>query len=135
MPSYRAHDSTSCHVTTRDISRFLSVIFCTGHRYNVKRKLSNLETKNTSFVNISASLHLMLLLMATTCSLTLIVFWSRALKIQQRFRVLFVHRIVAGKRPVSWLISLTETSFSSAKNKMYACSAALKAHIKTLHRK
>ena len=73
MHSYRSHDSTSCHVTARDISRFHSVIFCTGHRYNVKSKLSNLESKNTSFVNISSSLHLMLLLMASACSLTLIV--------------------------------------------------------------
>ena len=54
MHSYRSHDSTSCHVTARDISRFHSVIFCTGHRYNVKSKLSNLESKNTSFVNISS---------------------------------------------------------------------------------
>ena len=52
MHSYRSHDSTSCHVTARDISRFHSVIFCTAHRYNVKSKLSNLESKNTSFVNI-----------------------------------------------------------------------------------
>ena len=73
MHSYRSHDSTSCHVTARDISRFHSVIFCTAHRYNVKSKLSNLESKNTSFVNISSSLHLMLLLMASACSLTLIV--------------------------------------------------------------
>ena len=71
--SYRSHDSTSCHVTARDISRFHSVIFCTAHRYSVKSKLSNLESKNTSFVNISSSLHLMLLLMASACSLTLIV--------------------------------------------------------------
>ena len=80
MHSYRSHDSTSCHVTARDISRFHSVIFCTGHRYNVKSKLSNLESKNTSFVNNSSSLHLMLLLMASACSLPFIVFWSRALK-------------------------------------------------------
>ena len=73
MHSYRSHDSTSCHVTARDISRFHSVIFCTAHRYSVKSKLSNLESKNTSFVNISSSLHLMLLLMASACSLTLIV--------------------------------------------------------------
>ena len=73
MHSYRSHDSTSCHVTARDISRFHSGIFCTAHRYNVKSKLSNLESKNTSFVNISSSLHLMLLLMASACSLTLIV--------------------------------------------------------------
>ena len=52
MHSYRSHDSTPCHVTARDIFRFHSVIFCTGHRYNVKSKLSNLESKNTSFVNI-----------------------------------------------------------------------------------
>ena len=45
MHSYRSHDSTSCHVTARDISRFHSVIFCTGHRYHVKSKLSNLEVK------------------------------------------------------------------------------------------
>ena len=63
MHSYRSHDSTSCHVTALDISRFHSVIFFTGHRYNVKSKLSNLESKNTSFVNISSSLHLMLLLL------------------------------------------------------------------------
>ena len=135
MPSYRAHDSTSCHVTTRDISRFHSVIFRTGRHYNVKSKLSKLESKNTSFVNISSSLHLMLLLMTSACSLTLIVFWSRALKIQQKLHVLFVRRIVAGKRPVSWLISLTETSLSSTKNEMYACSAALKARVKPLHGK
>ena len=61
------------HVTARDISRFHSVILCTGLCYNVKSKLSNLESKNTSFVNISSSLHLMLLLMASACSLTLIV--------------------------------------------------------------
>ena len=73
MHSYRSHDSTSCHVTARDISRFHSVIFCTGHRYNVKSKLSNLENKNTSFLNISSSLHLMLLLMASACLLTLTV--------------------------------------------------------------
>ena len=77
MPSYRANDNTSCHITTSDISRFHSVIFCTGHRYNVKSKLSNLESKNTSFVNISSSLHLMLLLMASACSLTL--FFGHAL--------------------------------------------------------
>ena len=34
------------------VSRFHSVIFCTGHRYNVKSKLSNLESKNTSFIDI-----------------------------------------------------------------------------------
>ena len=61
MHSYRSHDSTSCHVTARDISRFHSVIFGTAHRYSVKSRLSNLESKNTSFVNISSSLHLMLL--------------------------------------------------------------------------
>ena len=45
MHSYRSHDSTSCHVTARDISRFHSVIFCTGHRYNVKSKLSIWKVK------------------------------------------------------------------------------------------
>ena len=60
---------------------------------------------------------------------------SRALKIQQKFHVLFVGRIVAGEIPVFWLISLTEKSFSSAKNVMYACSSALKARVKTLHGK
>ena len=80
MHSYRSHDSTSCQVTTRDISRFHSVIFCTGHRYNVKSKLSNLESKNTSFVNISTSLHLMLLFMASACSLTLIVLSISAMR-------------------------------------------------------
>ena len=49
--------------------------------------------------------------------------------------MLFVGRIVAGEIPVFWLISLTETSFSSAKNVMYACSSALKARVKTLHGK
>ena len=73
MHSYRSHDSTSCNVTARDIFRYHIVNFCTGHRYNVKSKLSNLESKNTSFVNISSPLHLMLLLMASACSLTLIV--------------------------------------------------------------
>ena len=73
MHPYRSHDSTSCHATARDISRFLSVTFCTGHRYNVKSKLSSLESKTISFVNISSSLHLMLLFMASACSLTLIV--------------------------------------------------------------
>ena len=63
----------SCTFTARDISRFHSVMFCAGHRYNVKSQLSNLESKNTSFVNISSSFHLMLLLMASACSLTLIV--------------------------------------------------------------
>ena len=89
----------------------------------------------------------MLLLMASACSLTWIFFisvrwWencskygSRALRIQQNFHVLFVGRIVAGEIPVFWLISLTETSLSSAKNVMYACSSALKARVKTLHGK
>ena len=63
----------SCTVTACDISRFYSVIFCAGHRYNVKSQLSNLESKNTSFVNISSSFHLMLLLMASARSVTLIV--------------------------------------------------------------
>ena len=44
--------------------------------------------------------------------------------------MLFVGRIVAGEIPVFWLISLTETSFSSAKNVMYACSSALKGRVK-----
>ena len=52
MHSYRSHNSTSCHVTERDNSRFHSVIFWTGHSYNNKSKLSNSESKNTSFVNI-----------------------------------------------------------------------------------
>ena len=68
----------------------------------------------------------MLLLMASACLLTLTVlsisamgklfkvYGSRALKIQQKFHVLSVGRIVAGEIPVFWLISLTETSFSSA---------------------
>ena len=89
----------------------------------------------------------MLLLMASACSLTWIVlsiavmgkncskYGSRALKIQQNFHVLLVGRIEAGEIPVLWLISLTETSFSSAKNVTYACSSALKARVKTLHRK
>ena len=41
MHSYRSHNSTSCHVTEHDNSRFHSVIFCTGHSYNNKSKLSN----------------------------------------------------------------------------------------------
>ena len=52
MHSYRSHNSTSCHVTVRDNSRFHSVIFCTGHCYNKKSKLSHSESKNTRFVNI-----------------------------------------------------------------------------------
>ena len=63
----------SCTVTAGDISRFHSVTFCAGHRYNVKSHLSNLESKNTSFVNISSFFHLMLLLMVSGRSLTLIV--------------------------------------------------------------
>ena len=59
----------------------------------------------------------------------------RALKIQQKFHVLFVGRMVAGEIPVFWLIPLTETSFSSAKNVMYTCSSALKARVKTVHGK
>ena len=63
----------SCTVTAGDISRFHSVTFCAGHRYNVKSHLFNLESKNTSFVNTSSSFHLMLLLMVSARSLTLIV--------------------------------------------------------------
>ena len=55
---------------------------------------------------------------------------SPALKIQQNFQVLFVGRIVAREIPVLWLISLMETSFSYAKNVMYACSSALKVRVK-----
>ena len=84
----------------------------------------------------------MLLFIASACPLTISamgklfkVVGSRALKIQQNFHVLFVGRIVAGEIPVFWLISLTETSFSSAKTVMYACSAALKARVKTLRGK
>ena len=89
----------------------------------------------------------MLLLMASTCSLTLIVLSISAMG--KLFKVwvtrsensaklscqLFVVRIIAGEIPVLWLISLTETSFSSAKNVMYACSSALKARVKTLRGK
>ena len=38
-----------------------------------KVSFKNSESKNSSFVNISSSFHLMLLLMASVCSLTLIV--------------------------------------------------------------
>ena len=62
---------TTVHLVTLPGVSFL--VFCTGHRYNVKSKLLNLKSKHTSFVNISSSLHLMLLLMASACLLTLIV--------------------------------------------------------------
>ena len=41
---------TTVHLVTLPGVSFL--VFGTGHRYNVKSKLSNLESKNTSFVNI-----------------------------------------------------------------------------------
>ena len=37
MHSYRSHNSTTCHVTARDISRFHGVTFCTGHRYTMSK--------------------------------------------------------------------------------------------------
>ena len=60
---------------------------------------------------------------------------SRALKIQQKFHVLFVDPIVVGEIPVFWLICLTETSFSSSKSAMYARYSSLKARVKTMHGK
>ena len=66
----------------------------------------------------------MLLFIASACPLTISamgklfkVVGSRALKIQQKFHVLFVDRIVVGEIPVFWLICLTETSFSSSKKR------------------
>ena len=60
---------------------------------------------------------------------------SRALKIKQKFHVLFVDRIVVGEIPVFWLICLTETSFLPVKSAMYACCSLLKARVKTMHGK
>ena len=84
----------------------------------------------------------MLLFIASACPLTTSamgklfkVVGSRALTIQQKFRVLFVDRIVVGEIPVFWLICLTETSFSSSKSAMYARCSSLKARIKTMHGK
>ena len=76
----------------------------------------------------------MLLFIASACPLTISamgklfkVVGSRALKIQQKFHVLFVDRIVVGEIPVFWLICLTETSFSSSKSAVYARYSSLKA--------
>ena len=84
----------------------------------------------------------MLLFIASACPLTISamgklfkVVGSRALKIQQKFHVLFVDRIVVGEIPVFWLICLTETSFSSSKSAMYARYSSLKARVKTMHGK
>ena len=107
MHFYRSRDSTSCHVIVRDISRFHSVFLWTGYRYSFKSKHSNVKSKNVAFVNISSSLHFMLLLIASASPLTISamgklfkVVRSRALKIQQKFHVLFVDRIVVGEIPV-----------------------------------
>ena len=84
----------------------------------------------------------MLLFIASACPLTISamgklfkVVGSRALKIQQKFHVLFVDRIVVDKIPAFWLICLTETSFSSSKGAMYARYSLLKARVKTMHGK
>ena len=92
MHFYRSRDSTSCHVIARDISRFHSAFLWTGYRHSFKSKPSNVKSKNAAFVNISSSLHLMLLFIASACPLTISamgklfkVVGSRALKIQQKF--------------------------------------------------
>ena len=79
---------------------------------------------------------------ASACPLTILamgklfkVVGSRALKIQQKFHMLFVDRIVVGEIPVFWLNCLTETPFSSSKSAMYACYSSLKACVKTMHGK
>ena len=84
----------------------------------------------------------MLLFIQSACPLTISamgklfkVVGSRALKIQQKFHVLFVDRIVVGEIPVFWLNCLTETSFSSSKSAMYARYSSLKARVKTMHGK
>ena len=84
----------------------------------------------------------MLLFIQSACPLTILVMGklfkvvgSRALKIQQKFHVLFVDRIVVGEIPVFWLICLTETSFSFTKSAMYARCSSLKARVKTMHGK
>ena len=97
------------------------------------------KVKNAAFVNISSSRHLMLLFIASACPLTISlmgklfkVVGSRTLKIQQKFHVLFVDRIVVGEIPVFWLIRLTEKSFSSSKSAMYARYSSLKRRVKTM---
>ena len=139
---YMSRDSTSCHVIARDISRFHSVFLWTGYRHSFKSKHSNVKSKNAAFVNISSSLHSMLLFIASACPLTISamgklfkVDGSRALKIQQKFHVLFLNRIVVGEIPVFWLNCLTETSFSSSKSAMYARYSSLKARVKTMQGK
>ena len=89
---YRSRDSTSCHVIARNISRFHGVFLWTGYRYSFKSKHSSVKSKNAAFVNISSSLHLLLLFIASACPLTISamgklfkVVGSRALKIQQSF--------------------------------------------------
>ena len=76
----------------------------------------------------------MLLFIASACPLTISTI-SGALKIQQKFHVLFVDRIVVGEVPVFWLICLTETSFLSSKRAMYARYSSLKARVKTMRGK
>ena len=56
--SPRAKHLKTCNLTGHTIVHLVTLPsvtlldFCTGHRYNVKGKLSHLESKNTSFFNI-----------------------------------------------------------------------------------
>ena len=133
------------HLVTLSRVTFLDVIVCFfGLDIATVSKVSiqMWKVKNAAFVNISSSLQMMLLFIASACPLTIWamrklfkVVGSHALKIQQKFPVLFVDWIVVGEIPIFWLICLMETSCSSSKSATYARYSSIKARVKTMHGK
>ena len=121
-------------LSTPPISRFHSVFLWTGYRYNFKSKHSNVKSKNAAFVNISSSLHLMLL---QVLAHWLFRRWENCSKLSGHALWKFSKSLclICWSIRSGWNSRFLANLFDGNVLAMYARYSSLKARVKTMHGK